>query len=174
MSHRVLVTWASKHGATAEIAGRVGEVLRAAGLEADARPVREVGGLGGYTAVVVGSAVYLGGWRKDAVRFLERHSEALAERPLWLFSSGPLGEGDAAELLEGWRHPEALEPMMERLGPRDVALFHGSLETAKLGFLERFMVRRVEVPVGDFRDWEAIAAWAEGIAADLKGPAAGG
>lgn len=110
MDNQVLVAYASKYGATAEIADKIGQVLRQAGLQADVLPTRRVSDLTPYQAVVLGSAVYIGKWRKEAVKFLQANEVVLAEKPVWLFSSGPTGEGDPLELTEGWRLPEKLQP----------------------------------------------------------------
>jgi flavodoxin len=87
----VLVVYASKHGATKGIAERIAETLTAAGQEAEARPVRAAGELAGHEAVVVGSAVYMRHWMEEACEFVRRNRTPLADRPVWLFSSGPLG-----------------------------------------------------------------------------------
>src|SRR5664280_3611589 len=89
MSTRVV--YASKHGATQGIAERIATKLGEAGQEAEARPVEAVDDLMGYEAFVVGSAVYAGHWQKEASAFVQRNRTVLASRPVWLFSSGPLG-----------------------------------------------------------------------------------
>jgi menaquinone-dependent protoporphyrinogen oxidase len=169
MDRKVLVAHATKHGATAEIAERIAQVLREAGLPVDVQPADRVADLGPYGAVVLGSAIYIGRWRKEAVAFLKANRPALAERKVWLFSSGPTGEGDPVELVEGRRVPEALQPVVDRIRPRDVTVFHGVLDPKELSFLERWMIKNVKAPVGDFRDWDAITAWAAAIAEELKG-----
>ena len=121
-----------------------------------------------YRAVVLGSAVYIGQWRKLAARFLKENEKELAKLPVWLFSSGPTGEGEVIELVQGWRFPTGLQPVADRIQPRDMAIFHGAVNPDKLGFLEKWMLKNVKSPVGDYRDWDAISAWAEGIAAALK------
>jgi menaquinone-dependent protoporphyrinogen oxidase len=168
VSTRILVTYASKHGATAEIAEQIGAVLREADLWVDVEPTEQVATLVPYQAVVLGSAVYIGRWRAEARRFLREHRDELAARDVWLFSSGPTGEGDPEELARGWTLPKALKDDVEHVAPHDVALFHGALDPDELGFFERWIVRRVGAPEGDFRDPEAIASWARGIAAALK------
>src|SRR4051794_5044612 len=87
----VLVTYASKYGGTRGIAERIGETLTASGVDAVVEPISGVADLSGYDAFVVGSAVYMGVWLKEATKFARQHSAELASRPLWLFSSGPLG-----------------------------------------------------------------------------------
>jgi menaquinone-dependent protoporphyrinogen oxidase len=168
MNKRVLVAFATKYGATAEIAEKIGEVLQQAGLEADVLPAERATDLSAYQAVVLGSAVYIGRWRKEAVKFLQANERALVERPVWLFSSGPTGEGDPVELLQGWRLPGKLQPIVDRIQPRDVAVFHGAVDVNKLNFIQKWMIKNVKAPVGDFRDWEAITSWAAGIADELK------
>jgi menaquinone-dependent protoporphyrinogen oxidase len=168
MERPILVAYATKYGATAEIAEKIGQVLREAELEADVAPVDRAGEPGAYQAVVLGSAVYAGQWRKEAAAFLEANQTALGERPVWLFSSGPLGEGDPVELMNGWRFPEAQQPIADRIQPRDTAFFHGALDMGKLNLAEKLIVKALKAPAGDFRDWEAITAWAAGIAGALK------
>lgn len=164
MNNKILVAYASKYGATAEIAEAIGRTLAEAGQTVEVHPVERVHDLAPYSAVVLGSAVYTGNWRKEAVAFLEEHERELAARPVWLFSSGPSGEGDPVELMKGWRFPEAQQAIADRIGPRDIAVFHGEIDTKKLNLAERLIVKAIKAPVGDYRDWQAISAWASGIA----------
>ena len=168
MGNQVLVAYATKHGATAEIAEKIGQVLRQAGLRTDVLPADRVIDLTPYTAVVLGSAVYIGRWRKEATTFLKANEKVLAQRLVWLFSSGPTGEGEPVELTKGWRFPKALQPIADRIRPRDVAVFHGDVNMKKLNFIEKWMIKNVKAPPGDFRDWEAITSWATAIADVLK------
>ena len=168
MDKQVLVAYATKYGATAEIAEKIGEALRQAGLPADVLPVASVGDLNAYEGVVLGSAVYMGQWRKEAARFLQANETALAGKLVWLFSSGPTGEGDPVELVQGWQLPGKLRPIADRIGARDIAVFHGAVDVAKLNFFERWILKNVKSPIGDFRDWEAIRSWTMGIAEALK------
>lgn len=175
INNKILVTYATKHGATAEIAGKIGQVLRQAGFQTTVMPVDRVSDLSLYKAVVLGSAVYIGRWRKAAARFLKANEKVLAGQMVWLFSSGPTGEGDPVELTKGWHLPGALRPVADRIRPRDIAVFHGVLDTKKLNLIERWMINNVKAPLGDFRDWDAINSWAANIAEVLKeqSPASG-
>ena len=168
MDAQMLVAYATKYGATAEIAEKIGEVLREAGLQTDVMPADKVTDLTPFQAVVLGSAVYMGKWREEAAKFLEANEETLAERPVWFFSSGALGEGDPVELMQGWRFPEAQQEVANRIQPRDIAFFHGVLDTEKLSMPEKLIAKGIKAPTGDFRDWEAITAWATAIAEELK------
>ncbi len=168
MSKTVLIAYASKYGATEEIAEKIGEVLRQAGLAAEVKAADKVKDLSPYQAVILGSAVYVGRWRKQAVKFLQANEKVLAEKPVWIFSSGPSGEGDPVELLNGWRMPDKVAPLLEAIQPRDVAVFHGNLDPDKLNLIERRMIKMVEAQTGDFRDWEMIQAWGKSIADDLR------
>ena len=124
MTARVLVAYATKYGATAEIARKIGQTLDAAGVPADVMPTDRAGDPTGYDAVVLGSAVYAGRWRGEAVEFLERNEAALTQRPTWIFSSGPTGEGDPVQLSNGWRLPKSLEPAAAENGLRRVVYAH--------------------------------------------------
>lgn len=168
MENRVLIAYASKHGATAEIADRIGQVIKQAGLQADVLPVDKVKNLTQYTAAILGSATYIAMWRNEFVRFLMNNEKLLAGLPVWLFSSGPMGEGDPVELSKGWRFPETNRPVIESIKPRDITIFQGSINPGKMGFFEKWVIKNVKAPTGDFRDWNAITKWAEDIAAALK------
>ena len=157
----VLVAYASKHGSTSEIAEAIADALRAAGLLVDCVQADRVSGLEPYDAVVLGSAVYMKRWRREARRFLHRHSSALAERPFWVFSSGPVG--DPANDNAAWTEPRRTIAAAERLGAREHVVFGGVASGA--------MARNTPSEYRDRRDWNAVRAWAEGIAAQLGVPA---
>ena len=70
--------------------------------------------------------------------------------------------------MSGWTVPKGLKPVIDRIKPRDIAVFHGLVDPARLKTLDKWMINRVKSPIGDFRNWEAIGAWAEGIAAALE------
>ncbi len=168
MSNQILVAYATKYGGTAEIAEKIGQALRHAGLRTDVIPANRVSNLPSYKAVILGSAVYMGQWHKDAVNFLHSNEKTLSERQVWLFSSGPTGKGDAVELLKGWRFPEAQQSIADRIRPCGIAVFHGIVNLKKLNFIEKWIVKNVKTPLGDFRDWESITSWATAIANTLK------
>jgi menaquinone-dependent protoporphyrinogen oxidase len=161
---RVLVAVASRHGATREIAEAIGRTLRERGLDAQVRDVEEAGDPAEWDAVVLGSAVYAGHWLGPAQKLTEDQGEALRARPVWLFSSGPIGdpprpEGEAAV---------ASAALVEATGAREHRIFAGRLDKSLLSFGERAIVLAFRAAEGDFRDWAAIEAWA-GEVADALG-----
>jgi menaquinone-dependent protoporphyrinogen oxidase len=161
---RVLVAFASKHGATAEIAEAVARELRERGLAPDCRRAEDVKDLRAYDAVVLGSAVYMKRWRHEARALLHKHAHELAERPFWIFSSGPFGEHrDPA-----WSEPPKVVKEAEKLGVREHVVFGGRLPLEPSGFIEKAMVRDTPSDVADLRDWDEIRAWATGIADALQ------
>ena len=164
---KILVAYASKYGSTAEIAAEIVKVLQLGEHTVDVRPVDEITTARGYDAVVLGSAVYAGSWMSAAAGFMENNIAALTKIPVWLFSSGPTGEGDPAELLDGWTFPENLELLASQIGPRDKAVFHGNIDFKKLKWAERLLIKSLRASTGDARDWDMIRAWAEGIRATL-------
>ena len=165
---RVLVVVASKHGSTAEIARAVATglttapagdapALSAVVVNAQQRPDPST-----FDAVVLGSAVYVGRWLEDAREYAAHHATVLRARPVWLFSSGPIGEPPFPS-----DEPYDAAPMRAITGARDHHVFPGRMDPTLLSFGERAMVTAMRAPVGDFRDWDAVAAWAADIAATL-------
>lgn len=168
MNNKVLVAYATKYGATAEIAEKIYEVFSEAGLNAEVLSVDQIDNIVTYDAVVLGSAVYAGQWRKEAAKFLKTHEAMLVQRPVWLFSSGPMGEGDPVKLMEGWYFPKNLQASADRIEPEEITVFHGKLDTDQLTLFDRWIIKMVKAPSGDFRDWVAIKAWATAVADKLK------
>jgi menaquinone-dependent protoporphyrinogen oxidase len=162
---KVLVAYASKRGSTAEIAATVAAVLRESGDEVDCVEAGAVAELDGYDAVVLGSAVYMRRWRGDARRFLRKHRAQLARLPLWVFSSGPTG--DPARDNPAWTEPHRTIEKAQGLGARDHVVFGGRVPAEPHGFAERGMAENTPPEWRDRRDWDAIRAWARGIAAEL-------
>lgn len=156
---KVLVTAASKHGATAEIAAAIGERLSQRGFDVTVAAPEQVEGVDGYDAVVLGSGVYAGHWLKPAIELVERAGDALGVRPVWLFSIGPIGDPPKPD-----EDPVDVSKIRTATNARGHRIFAGKLDKTKLGFGERAMVVAFRAPFGDFRDWDEIAEWATTIA----------
>jgi len=164
---RVLVTYASRHGATVGIADRIATGLRTAGLPVDLLPVNDVRHIARYDAFVIGSAVYTYHWLKEATTFATRHRTVLTNRPVWLFSSGPLGtsptDAQGRDILEA-AVPEEYTQLQTLLQPRGTRVFFGAWDanTPAIGLRERWLSLRAKakaaIPSGDFRDWPTIDA----------------
>jgi menaquinone-dependent protoporphyrinogen oxidase len=177
---RILVAYASKLGATEAIAERLAERLIASGLDVDLRPVRGVTDPSLYDAFVIGSAIYIGHWQKEATEFVREHAALLADRPVWLFSSGPLGteptDAQGRDVRQA-AQPREIAELREIIRARDHRVFFGALDPARLGVRDQLLrmlpAGRALLPEGDFRDWPEIEAWAEGIAESLTAVPAG-
>lgn len=175
---RILVAYASQHGATAEIAERIAKVLTSAGHRSDLLGLPARVDVSGYEAFVVGSAVYMGHWRKEAMAFAREHWVALSEHPLWVFSSGPLGVRAADVKGRDLREvslPKEAAALDEMVHPRAHRVFFGALDPHKLTpaqrTLRRFPSGRSLMVEGDFRDWAEVESWAKEIAGELVGEA---
>lgn len=160
---RVLVASASRYGATHEIAEAVATALRDAGLDVDVLGADAVSGFADYDAAVLGSAVYMGRWLEPARALVDLRAPALAGIPTWLFSSGPVG--DPAKPVEG--KAVQIDEIMEKTGARGHVVFAGKLDKRAMRFGDRAVATALRTPEGDFRDWDAITAWANGIAEEL-------
>ena len=111
---------------------------------------------------MLGSAVYIGHWLKPARELVTRVGPGLASRPVWMFSSGPVGDPPRPS-----EDPVDVAALVAATGAREHRVFAGQVDKGRLGFAERAMVRTLHAAVGDFRDWEAIKDWARGIDAQL-------
>lgn len=163
----VLVAVASKYGATAEIAEAIAGELSSEGLHASVQAIDARTSVEGYDSVVLGSAVYMGRWLTAAREFAEAHGAELRARPVWLFSSGPVGEPP-----KPGEDPVDAATMVESTGALEHRVFAGRLERSRLSFAEKAVVVALRAPQGDFRPWPEIREWAREIAAALRQAAA--
>jgi menaquinone-dependent protoporphyrinogen oxidase len=168
----VLVTYASRYGSTAGIAERIAETLTLAGMETETRPVDEVADVARYRAVVLGSAVYFGSWLKAATAFVAENESLLSDRPVWLFSSGPLPGAVLPVGQDDDPTPKGIGDIVEAIQPREHRVLDGALDPSRLNLRDR-MIRalptgRPLLPEVDGRDWPGIATWAGGIAQALQ------
>jgi menaquinone-dependent protoporphyrinogen oxidase len=162
---KVLVSTASKHGSTGEIGNRIAAALRAelpGDAVVDVFPAARVGDVTSYDAFILGSAVYMGRWLEGARELAERIA-ALPPRPVWLFSSGPIGDPPKPD-----EEPADAGNIVESTHAREHCLFAGRLDRHRLGFGEKAVVAALRVADGDFRDWNAIDTWGRQIAAELS------
>jgi len=160
---KVLVTAASRHGSTAEIATMIAEILRASDIDAEAIPPEAVSSLADYDAVILGSAVYAGRWLEPARAFAARHAEELATMPVFLFSSGPLGYPSPLQV-----EPADAVGVEIATGAMDIQVFPGRLIGRDLSLPERLTAIKTHSPFGDFRPWDDILDWAREIARYLR------
>ena len=176
---KILVAYASRHGATKGIAERITQTLESRGHEVTLEPAEGASAVG-HDAFIIGSAAYAGRWLKEATAFFRNHHELLASHPVWLFSSGPIGtdlvDAKGRDVVEAARPVEFAE-FDKSIRPRDERIFFGAFDpdAKPIGLMERFgapFMRmpavREAMPAGDFRDWPQIEAWAEGIALELE------
>lgn len=156
---KILVTAASKHGSTGEVARTIAEVLGEAGHSVAVAAPETVSAVDAYDAVVVGSAVYYGRWIESATTFVHRLAHGLVGRPVWLFSIGPLGDPPTPGV-----DPTDIPALLETTRAREHRVFAGRLDKRRLGLGEKIVAKGVKAPEGDFRPWAEIRSWATEIA----------
>lgn len=174
MGIRVLVAYGSRLGSTREIAERIAATMVERGLTASAQPAGPQLDLSAWGAFVVGSGVYGGEWAREATDLVHSNAAALAGRPVWLFSSGPVGK---LAVSHDPIDPKGIAELRAMVRARGHRVFAGALDRSNpaiesLGFAERFVTKTL-IPEGDYRDWPAIEAWAGSIASELSSAAVG-
>jgi menaquinone-dependent protoporphyrinogen oxidase len=164
---KVLVATGSKYGATREIGRAIAAELSALGFDVDCEDACDVKSIRYYDAIVLGSAVYGGLWRRDASGLLKDNIDLLKDRELWLFSVGMTSVTEPGQPLD-----EA-EQFAVDTGAHDHRRFDGRLDIDLLNFGEKALIRTIKPPIGDFRDFNAVKAWAQRVGADLMALATG-
>ncbi len=180
MRAKVLVVYASRHGATRGIAERIAARLTESGVDATIEGAQEVEDVSGFDAYVIGSAAYASHWLKEATDFVRHHRDLLAGRPVWLFSSGPVGPDEVDKKGRDLREasvPTEIAEFRKAIHPRGHQVFYGAYDPHQepIGLMERLGERmfqlmpeaRASLPSGDFRDWANIDVWAGTIAREL-------
>jgi menaquinone-dependent protoporphyrinogen oxidase len=178
---KVLVSYATRHGATRGIAERIARTLEQDGLGVALRPVEQAGSVDAFDAVVIGGAAYNFHWMKEASAFVHRHRAILSTRPTWLFSCGPTGTPPSEEKRQETLRssiPREFAEIATALHPRGQRVFYGAYDpdAAPIGLAEGLFAKMTArwpsikegIPAGDFRDWAEIEVWAHDIARELQ------
>jgi menaquinone-dependent protoporphyrinogen oxidase len=168
MNNRILVAYASKVGSTGEVASFIGKTLSSNGATVDVQPIEKVTDVNVYQAVVVGSAVRAGQWISAATDFVKTNQSYLSRTPTAYFTCCMTLHEDT----EANRQKAVgfMAPVCDLVTPVDMAAFAGKMDYSKISFFERFMVTKVfSTPEGDFRNWDAIRAWTNGLQPTLVG-----
>jgi menaquinone-dependent protoporphyrinogen oxidase len=166
MQGKILVAYASKGGSTAEVANEIGKVLNAQGLTVDVRQVNTVTDVSSYQAVIIGSAIRMGGWLSAAKKFVKTHQQTLSKIPTAYFAVCLSLKDDTEEnRREAAKYLDAVRAIVE---PKAVGLFAGKMDYRMLSFLDRLISEKMaKAPEGDFRNWDAIRDWAANLEATL-------
>lgn len=170
---RILVTYASRAGSTADIAAAIHKTITEGGLHADLRLMSEVDDLTPYHAVVAGSAIRFNRWLPEAMDFMTRHQAELKRKPFAMFvvclamaAQNPARLEKAKQTVSGW-----VQPVRDVVQPVSEGLFAGVLNLSKLPLIYRMVFRLATLTgifaEGDYRDWDAIRRWAQALPANL-------
>jgi menaquinone-dependent protoporphyrinogen oxidase len=161
-SQRVLVAYASKAGSTAEVAVKTGLLLAQRSLQVEVRPLANVTDLAPYQTVVLGSAIRVGKLLPEALTFIQQNQAALQQKAFSVFIlCMTLATDNAANRTKVSAY---LEPVRALVKPASEGLFAGEMDLNKLRGIERLIILAMKTPIGDFRQWDQIGAWAENLA----------
>src|SRR2546426_5734361 len=152
--NKILVTYATRAGSTAEVAASVAEVLSATGATVDVKPVAAVHEVKDYDAVVVGSAIRMGHWLPEAVGFVKPNRQTLSRIPTAYFLVSGLLRNDTPETRR--QVLAFLDPVRALHEPVSIGLFAGKLNYSTMGGLDRSIAEPVSSAGGDWRNWKAI------------------
>jgi menaquinone-dependent protoporphyrinogen oxidase len=158
---RVLVAYATKAGSTADAAVRIGQVLARQGAVVDVLPLKQVTSLAAYHAVILGSAIRMGKLLPETQAFVEKNQSALRQLPFSVYILCMTLQTDTPETRQ--TVSSYLDPVHSLVKPVSEGLFAGAIIPAKLALIDRLIVKMLKVPEGDFRKWDQIEAWAEGL-----------
>lgn len=158
---KVLVAVGSKYGSSRAVAKTIATTLEDQGFEVDSQDAADVRSVMPFDAVILGSAVYGGLWRRDASALAKEHRDALRLRDVWTFSVGMENV-----VVEGQPKDEAYG-IADAIGAREHKRFAGALDPDKLNIGERALIRALDPPLGDFLNFDDVIAWSRGIALQL-------
>lgn len=166
MPNSILVIYATRYGSTRKVAEVVAATLQGYGYAVDIQPIRDVKTISGYNAIILGAALYMYHWHKDARRFLSKHRKMLLEKPVAIFALGPTHDPyDEKE----WQDSHAqLDKALKKytwLKPLSRKMFGGAFDPKKLHF--PINVLAGAEPASDIRNWTAIRSWASKLAAQF-------
>ncbi len=158
---RALVAYASKYGSTGGVADAIGKELCSKGVATDVLRIKNVTNLSSYQAVVLGSAIYRGEWMAEAVDFLKDNSDILRQIPVAYFlvcmTLARPTEKNRAEVLS---YMDPILKAVPEIKPVGIGAFAGAMDYSNLSFIYKKILKSKGTPEGDYRDWNAIKAWA--------------
>ncbi len=157
MNKRLLITYATRAGSTAEVVTAIGESLASRGLTVDVKPVKENPSLKGYDGVIMASAIRTGNWLPEAVEYVKANQQVLKSMPVALVTVHMNNTGDdEASTTARLAYLNSVRPL---LNPHDEVFFSGAIKIEKLSMLDRLVLKMVKATVEDKRDWNKIRNW---------------
>jgi menaquinone-dependent protoporphyrinogen oxidase len=164
--HKILIAYASEFGTTGEVAEAIGEVLCQEGNTVETKWVNNVKDLNNYDAVIIGSAIQYDKWMSEATEFVTANQKILQQLPVaYFFTCLVLHKLNPKGDLEAKEYSDKLQALVPQVKPVSIGGFAGVLDYSNMGFFSRLILKAIlykkGVKEGDYRDWDAIRAWAK-------------
>jgi menaquinone-dependent protoporphyrinogen oxidase len=161
MEKRALITYASKYGSTGGVADAIGKELCSKEVATDVLLIRNVTNISSYQAVAIGSAIYMGKWMSEALDFLKKNRDILRQVPVAYFLVGmTLARPTDKNRAEALSYMDPILEAVPEIKPVGIGTFAGAMDYNNLSWLNKKILKSKGTPEGDFRDWNAIRAWA--------------
>jgi menaquinone-dependent protoporphyrinogen oxidase len=178
MQPEMLIAYVTRSGSTEDVAEAMGTTLEEAGVRVDVKPMVDVESIGEDTAVILGTALYVGHFPKEFHKFMIRFRRELENVHPWIFVLGPT-EQDPKHFASAEEQARKELKKYPWLHAADVRVFGGCFDPRHLKLVFPFSLMwklpgnpMRKMQVSDIRDWGWIRRWAGAIADHLKKGAA--
>lgn len=165
MDKKILVTYATYYGATANVARAIAETVASRGYSVEVSTVKEVQNLNQYEAVIVGSAIRGGKIHDDTFHFIKDHKADLGRIPVAYFvCCMTMGEEDPETRYQAETYLAEVFNKISTVKPISLGFFGSIYEYKHMEWLARLVDKAINSQEGEYHTWETVIHWNENVA----------